>query len=96
MLVRRATNLEGGGSVVLNTSGTLTFRDEGDTLGIESTGHALFFFLPGDVGPFGEVGADGAFYYFVGHVEEVLDLETNVITSFEWSGRVTEVCSLIS
>ena len=31
----------------------------------------------------------------VGNVDETLDLDTNVITSFEWGGQAIELCGLI-
>lgn len=95
------TNLDDDISLTLKTSGKITFSDTADgDLRVQASGRTVFYFFAGDQGPFGPVGANGALYYIVGHVDEILDLDeegsVTSVTSFEWSGRATELCSLIS
>ena len=92
----RLTRIVTDVSVVLNTTGTLTFREVGTTLFTKAKGHTIFYFYPGDQGPFGTVGENGGLYYVEGPVEQELDLEQDLVTSFEWSGRVTDICELLS
>ena len=91
----RATNLDTGATVTLPTSGkvTQTVLANGD-LRFQASGRTLLYFYPGDVGPFGPVEANGGLYYFVGQVDEILSSDF-FVTSFEWSGKATDVCSLI-
>lgn len=94
----RITNLDDEISITLPTSGKITFTElaNGD-LRAQVSGRTVFFFFEGDQGPSGLVGEDGALYHIVGHVDETLDPDTGfTVTSFEWSGRATELCSLIS
>lgn len=92
----RVTNLDTSASHTLPTSGKLTMTElpDGD-LRIQGSGRSIFYLFEGDQGPFGEVGSPGALYYVVGNVDETLDLDANVITSFAWSGRVVELCGLV-
>ncbi len=93
----RVRQLPSGPSVTLPTSGKVTVRDlaNGDQR-VQASGRNIFYFFEGDQGPFGEVGPDGALYYIVGHVDEVLDPDTGfTVTSFKWSGSATELCSQI-
>ena len=92
----RVTNLDTSASHTLPTSGKLTITElpDGDQR-IQGSGRSVFFLFEGDQGPFGEVGSSGALYYMVGNVDETLDLDTNLITSFEWSGQAIELCGLI-
>jgi hypothetical protein len=92
----RVTNLETGESIVLHTSGQARFTESGSLQGIELRGHNIIYLFPEDEGPFGTVEEPGALYLFKGRVSETLDLDANLITSFEWSGDVTELCSLVS
>lgn len=92
------TNLDADLSLTLRTSGKITITElvNGDQR-LQASGRTVFYFFEGDQGPFGPVGEDGALYYIVGHVDETLDPDTGfTVTSFEWSGRATELCSLIS
>jgi len=93
----RVRRLPNGPSLTLPTSGKVTVSDlaNGDQR-LQASGRTVFYFYEGDQGPFGEVGPDGALYYIVGHVDEVLDPETDfTVTSFKWSGTATELCSRI-
>jgi hypothetical protein len=92
------TNLDADLSLTFRTSGKITTTElaNGDQR-LQASGRTVFYFFEGDQGPFGPVGEDGALYYLVGHVDETLDPDTDfTVTSFEWSGRATELCSLIS
>jgi hypothetical protein len=93
----RIRRLPNGPAVTVPTSGKLTISDlpNGDQR-VQASGRTVFYFFAGDQGPLGEVAPDGALYYIVGHVDEVLDPETDfTVTSFEWSGKATELCSQI-
>jgi hypothetical protein len=68
----------------------------GDTLFTESLGHVIFYFYPGDQGPYGEVGVNGGYYHVVGLVKQTYDIPNDVVTSFKWVGRATDICGLIS
>lgn len=93
----RVTNLDDDISLTLRTSGKLTMSESMDgDLRIQASGRTVFYLFEGDQGPFGLVDFPGALYYIVGHVDEILDLDTDTVTSFEWSGRATQLCSLIS
>jgi hypothetical protein len=79
-----------------------TFRDRsrfdeatGIVVGVEN-GETTWSFLPGDVGPFGVVGGDGALYHFVGTVWYTFDTNTNHATQFAYTGIVTDVCAALS
>ncbi len=60
--------------------GTYTERydEEANDLLIEVSGQTILWFFPGDLGPEGEVGANGALYSVVGHVRETLDLDQDM------------------
>ncbi len=61
-----------------------------------TNGQVLMQFLPGDVGPFGVVGAPGALLRFVGTVWYTWDANANALTEFSYEGTVTDVCARIS
>jgi len=91
------TNLESGASVEANDFSRYSERYDAqanDVL-IEVSGQAILYFFPGDQGPEGEVGENGALYAVVGHAEETLDLDQNLITSFTLRGQAKELCSLL-
>ncbi|HEU4319685.1 MAG TPA: hypothetical protein VFS66_06350 [Acidimicrobiia bacterium] len=90
------TNVDADISLTLKTSGKITITEVDGDQRLQASGRTLFWFYAGDQGPFGPVGANGALYYIVGHVDQILDQELLLVTSFEWSGRATELCSLIS
>ena len=58
-------------------------------------GQAADSFLPGDTGPFGTVGAHGAFYDFVGKVTFTIDAN-GATTQFSWKGTATDICAALS
>jgi hypothetical protein len=53
-------------------------------------------FLPGDVGPFGTVGENGAFYDFVGRITFTIDPVTGHVSRFSWAGTATDICAALS
>jgi hypothetical protein len=73
-----------------------TFDPEANSIISEFSGRLLFTFFPGDQGPFGTVGENGAFFAFVGRVELTMDADTGVITSFSLNGSATDVCALLA
>jgi len=58
-------------------------------------GQAADSFLPGDTGPFGTVGAHGAFYDFVGRITFTIDAN-GAATQFSWVGTATDICAALS
>ena len=79
-----------------------TYRDvsrfddvTGMVVGVES-GETTWSFLPGDQGPFGVVGSNGALYHFHGTVSYTFDTNTNHSTQFAYSGTVTDICAALS
>jgi len=92
------TNLDTGTSYTNRSRYEITeVYDEAanDILG-EGHGRIAFSFFPGDQGPFGEVGADGAFYSLVGNFRFTFDLDTESITSFELVGTATDICAILA
>jgi hypothetical protein len=73
-----------------------TFDPEANSIISEFSGRLLFTFFPGDQGPFGTVGENGAFFAFVGLVEITMDADTGVVTSFSLNGSATDVCALLA
>ena len=59
-------------------------------------GRFYFQFYPGDQGPFGEVGENGAMYIFYGRASYTLDFDTELVTSWEYSGEVTDLCAILA
>lgn len=57
-------------------------------------GQAADSFLPGDTGPFGTVGAHGAFYDFVGRITFTIDAN-GAATQFSWVGTATNICAAL-
>jgi len=82
------------------TLDTFRYRDRFDpATGIlvgESNGETTWSFLPGDLGPFGVVGSNGALYHIVGSVSFTYDTTTGHSTAFAYSGTVTDVCAALS
>lgn len=86
----RFTNLETQESIVLDTSGVVTFTPlEDGNLAITGSGRNLFFFLPQDV--------EGAGLFLItGRISEILDTSTDTITSSSSTGRRVDVCAALS
>lgn len=59
-------------------------------------GQNTWNFLPGDVGPFGVAGSNGALYHFAGVVSFTWDSVANRVTQFAYTGKVTDVCAALS
>jgi hypothetical protein len=59
-------------------------------------GETTSSFSPGDMGPFGVVGTNGALYHFVGTIHYTYDTNTNVFSVLAYSGTVTDVCAALS
>ncbi len=79
-----------------------TFRDvstydtETGTLVGSETGNTTWSFLPGDIGPFGVVGSNGALYHFVGSVAYTYDVANNQFMQFSYTGTAEDVCAALS
>jgi hypothetical protein len=91
-------NADTGAEVTVRDHSTVTNVLDADAndLHIEASGQTIFYFFPGDQGPFGEVGPNGGLFHVTGHVEEIWDLDTDVVTAFSLNGRATELCSRIA
>jgi len=61
-----------------------------------TNGQSVFWFYPGDVSPYGIVGADGLALRIEGTIWYAWDANANAITQFAFSGTVTNVCALLS
>lgn len=86
----RFTNLETQESIVLDTSGVVTFTPlEDGNLAITGSGRNLFYFLPQDV--------EGAGLFLItGRISEILDSSTDTITSSSSTGQRVDVCAALS
>jgi hypothetical protein len=92
------TNAETGASFVHNATFHGIDRFDAAT-GIDhgtTDGQVLMQFYPGDMGPFGVVGAPGALLRFVGTSWYTWDANANAFTEFAYQGTVTDVCALLS
>jgi hypothetical protein len=61
-----------------------------------TNGQSVFWFYPGDVGPYGIVGADGLALRIEGTIWYAVDATTFAVTEFAYQGTVTTVCTLLS
>jgi hypothetical protein len=68
-------------------TGLLVFATEGQT---------SFTLLPGDMGPLGVVGGNGAFFHIVGTTTATYDTVAGHVTQFFYTGTVTDICAAIS
>ena len=68
-------------------TGTLVGLNDGETTSS---------FNPGDMGPFGVVGSNGALYHFVGTIHYTYDTNANVFNMLAYSGTVIDVCAALS
>jgi hypothetical protein len=91
------TNIETGTPYVHRSDYHLTDRISADGTLLEVIdGRFLAQFYPGDQGPEGEVGPDGALYGLIGHHWLTYDPEADVITSFELRGRAVDICQILA
>ena len=91
--VSRFTNLETGDWIEAVGGGVGVLSEPGDgTFVLDVRGIANFYFFPGDETP---VGEGSGLWIVYGRATSVLDLATNVVTSFEYSGRVTDICAAL-
>lgn len=93
------TNVKTGESIVHHSQYRVSQTYDASTNQILEVwdGTAFWWFLPGDVGPYGVVGKPGLLLSITGHVETTYDLETNAITSFELDGQVNfDICAALS
>jgi hypothetical protein len=61
-----------------------------------TNGQFVAWFLPGDVGPYGIVGADGLGLRVEGTAWSTWDPIANAVTEFTYRGTLTNVCELLS
>ena len=61
-----------------------------------TNGQFVAWFYPGDIGPYGIVGADGLALRIEGTAWSTWDPNANAVTAFDYQGTVTSVCSLLS
>jgi hypothetical protein len=91
-------NLDTGDSFIQRTRATVTetYDAEANDLSVEISGRVFVSFLPGDQGPFGEVGAAGGLFSVIGHQRFTVDLDSDVITSYSLAGKAIDICPLLS
>lgn len=89
-LTVRITNLDADRSIVVNASGPLTVTPlANDRIQIVARGRNLLWFFERDVvGP--------ALLLTTGRVVEVLDLEEDIIVSFQHRGGETDLCAALA
>ena len=63
---------------------------------VEIQGQNSYSFLPGDMGPFGVVLSDAAFYHIAGSVRFTFNTHTNATTAFAYEGGITDICAALS
>lgn len=92
------TNLETGTSYVHRSiyHYTSDWLLGGDTIHEVMDGTYFLGMLSGDQGPEGEVGPNGAMYFIEGRFTITYDVPSDLITSFEWSGSVQDVCEVLA
>jgi hypothetical protein len=61
-----------------------------------TNGQTVFWFYPGDIGPYGVVGADGLALRIEGTVWYAADATTFAVREFSYAGTATNVCDLLS
>jgi hypothetical protein len=91
------TNLDTGTSVDHQSTyhATTTFLADG-TVVQAVDGTFVLGFLAGDQGPYGQVRRGGEMYFGNGQFTFFYDPKADVVTSFSWSGRLTDACELLS
>lgn len=91
------TNLDTGTSVVHQSTyhATTTFLADGSVVEVVD-GTFFLGFLPGDQGPYGQVGPSGEMYFGDGQFTFDYDPKADVVTSFSASGRLVDACELLS
>jgi hypothetical protein len=89
------TNLDTGQSIAIKArfKATTTFDATANTVVFDVNGRIVWFFGPGDPGPFGAVDGTNGLFLISGHSRVTIDLTAGVYTSFEWSGAYTDLCA---
>jgi hypothetical protein len=73
-----------------------TFDSATGLLVFATAGQTSFTLLPGDMGPFGLVGSNGAFYHIIGTTTATYDTVAGHVTQFSYTGTVTDICAALS
>ena len=63
---------------------------------IEISGRYGLQLFPGDQGPFGEVGENGALLSVVGHQTFTFDLDTELTPAYSLTGKATDICAEVA
>jgi hypothetical protein len=92
------TNLANGASIVTKSRflDTQTYDAAANDLLLDTHGRVNWFLAAGDQGAFGVIGEDGAMFTIVGHSTAIVDLDTDTVSSFRWSGEYTDLCALLA
>ena len=92
------TNLDTGTSYFQKSrfQETDVYDEATNTVFSEASGRFYTQFYPGDQGPFGEVGENGALYLFDGSNSITFDPDTEVYASFSYTGTVTDLCAILA
>jgi hypothetical protein len=89
----RFTNVDTGASILVRGGQAVELVDPGDgTFRIESSGEASFYFFEGDANP---VGEGKGLWVVRGQAVTTLDLATNVVTDFVYTGALIDVCAAL-
>ncbi len=92
------TNVETGTSHVQRSNflEAGSFDPAANVYHVVVVGRVIGFFYPGDQGPFGEVGENGAIFVFVGTTKYTYEADSGVLTSFSNKGTVTDLCAILA
>lgn len=92
------TNLETGGTYTHESRYHYTsdWKLGGEFIHDVVDGKYSIPFFPGEPGPEGEVGPNGAWYFVEGRMSIVFDAETSLITSFTLTGRYVDACAVLA
>lgn len=87
-------NVETGKELTLVSQGSVRIDPEDGNLRVTIDGPIIVFFFPGDAGP-GDASV-GRSYFFHGRTSFLVDTTTFLISSFDHSGKATDLCAALS
>jgi hypothetical protein len=92
------TNLDTRTSYVQRSrfNGTDIYEPETNDVLSVTSGRFVMNLYPGDQGPFGEVGENGALFAMVGTVYTTFDLDSELVTFFSYEGTVFDLCEALA
>jgi hypothetical protein len=92
------TNLDTGKTITVKArfKATTTFDATNNTVVFDASGRIVWFFAPGDQGPFGTLDGTDGLFAIDGRSRATIDLTTGVVTSFAWNGKYTDLCAALA